>query len=167
MFDLRLDPVKLTPASSLHASLAPAEREAATHLLSFFPDIDLTVDQYILERKQREAGLWSTVAPLPGALKLLQHLYNHSIPIAIATGSRRRSFTLKTSHLAHMVDFFAGNIVCADDVERGKPCPDVFLFAADRLGRSVGRGDYSMANERAQSERRQGLVFEDGVLRFL
>jgi pseudouridine 5'-phosphatase len=125
------------------------------------------VDQYLLERRQKQDALWSTVAPLPGALKLLRHLYDHSIPIAIATGSQRRNVALKTSHLAHMIELFAGHIVCAEDVERGKPCPDVFLIAANRLGRCVGQGDYTTINEAAQVERRKGLVFEDAVLQFL
>lgn len=143
-----------------------AEKEAAKHLLSFFPDMNLTVDQYILERRQKQDALWPTVAPLPGALKLLQHLHGHSVPIAIATGSQRRNVALKTSHLPHMLDLFAGHIICADDVERGKPWPDVFLAAADSLGRRVGQGDYTLVDEAAQLERCKGLIFEDAVLYF-
>ena len=125
------------------------------------------MDQYILEQRQKQDTLWPTVAPLPGALKLLQHLHSHSIPIAIATGSQRRKVALKTSHLPHMFDLFAGHIVCADDVERGKPCPDVFLAAAARLGRRVGQGDYKMVDEAAQLERNKGLIFEDAVPHFV
>jgi pseudouridine 5'-phosphatase len=65
-----------------------------------------------------------------------------------------------------MMDLFAGHVVCADDVERGKPCPDVFLAAAARLGRRVGHGD-GPVDEAAQLERSKGLVFEDAVPHFV
>lgn len=35
---------------------------------------------------------------------------------------------------ATSLDKFMGAIICAEDVERGKPYPDPFLMAADRLG---------------------------------
>jgi len=140
-----------------------AERAAAEHLLSFFPDIELTVDEYIRERKEKEYALWATVIPLPGALKLVQHLYRHSIAIAIATGSQKRNVALKTAHLPHLIGLFGGHIVCAEDVDRGKPCPDVFLAAAECLGRRVAKGDHTDVDAAARLERSKGLVFEDGV----
>ena len=124
------------------------------------------MDQYITEQRQKQDALWPTVAPLPGALKLLQHLHDHSIPIAIATGSTRRKLPLKTSHLPHMFDLFDGHIVCGDEIERGKPFPDIFLAAAARLGRRVGQGDYTMVDEAARLERSKGLIFEDAVPHF-
>ncbi|KAF8575092.1 HAD-like protein [Ramaria rubella] len=139
------------------------ERAAAEHLLSYFPDIDLTVELYIQERRKKQDALWPTVMPLPGVLKLLHHLHSHSIPMAIATGSQKRSVVLKTSHLPQMLSLFGGNIICADDVEHGKPCPDVFLAAADLLERRVGEGDYTTVDEATRLERLKGLVLEDAI----
>jgi len=141
------------------------EKASAEHLLAHFPGIELTVEDYIEERKVKQDKLWPSITPLPGVLKLIYHLHKHSIPIAIATGTQRRNIVLKTSHLPELIGPFKDNIICADDVTRGKPDPDVFLLAAERLGRRVGTGDYAaLADELARTERRKGLVFEDAIL---
>jgi len=46
-------------------------------------------------------------------------------------------------------------------VVRGKPAPDVFLSAAELIGRPVGREETPSEEEAA--ERSKGLVFEDGI----
>ncbi|GJJ06366.1 hypothetical protein Clacol_000557 [Clathrus columnatus] len=100
---------------------------------------------------------------MPGAVKLITHLHQHSIPIAIATGSDRRVLELKTSHLPELIEPFGSHTICADDVERGKPNPDIFLKAAQSLGRNVGRGDYERSTTEQREERTKGLVFEDAI----
>ncbi|KAG6857701.1 hypothetical protein H0H87_004117 [Tephrocybe sp. NHM501043] len=141
------------------------EIPAAEHLLSFFPDIPLTIDLYLTQRNTLQDALWSTVPLLPGVRKLVLHLKAHNIPIAVATGSKRRNFELKTGHLDEIFDCFEGKIVCGDDRQyqmRGKPNPDIFLVAArEMLGRDVGQVDACSPDQEAQ--RARGLVFEDGV----
>jgi pseudouridine 5'-phosphatase len=93
--------------------LCSAERDAAVHLLSFFPDLpqDLTIDAYLTERRAGQDALWPTVKPLPGVVKLVQHLHRHGIPIAVATGSQRRNYEQKSSHLMDdLFGFFAGKV---------------------------------------------------------
>lgn len=99
---------------------------------------------------------------MPGAIKLITHLHEHSIPIAIATGSDRRVLKLKTSHLPKLIDPFGSHTICGDEVERGKPDPDIFLKAAQSLGRNVG-DDRSPCTSEQLKERSKGLVFEDAV----
>ena len=112
--------------------------------------------------------------PLPGASKLVRHLHAHGVPIALATGSQRRNFELKSAHNGPaLFDAFEGRVVCADDglfaPGRGKPHPDIFLVAAERfLGLEVGMGEIGEGGEGAVSEderavRAKGLVFEDGI----
>ncbi|RDB25150.1 (DL)-glycerol-3-phosphatase 2 [Hypsizygus marmoreus] len=142
------------------------ERQAAEHLLSFFPEISLTLESYISQRNTLQDVLWPTVPLLPGVRKLVLHLKAHNIPIAVATGSRRRNFELKTSHLGEIFDCFQGNIVCADDAKytmRSKPAPDIFLVAArELLARNVGELEDQFTEDH-RKERAKGLVFEDGV----
>jgi len=147
------------------------ERDAATHLLSFFPDISLTPETYLALRQEAQDALWPTVQPLPGALKLLKHLHAYKIPIAVATSSIRRNFELKTSHLTELFGLFEGRVVCSDDSEyrgkmKSKPSPDIFLTAArDKLGRSVGgNSENTECTEQEREERKKGLVFEDAIL---
>jgi pseudouridine 5'-phosphatase len=144
---------------------APAERPAAAHLLSFFPDIPLTIDDYITQRNAAQDAHWPRVQLLPGVARLVAHLTAHNVPIAIATGSSRRNFALKTSHLQHVFAHFGSNVICGSDdgAGRSKPFPDVFLAAARRLGRAVGSIDEEgdVVGEKEREERARGLVFED------
>ena len=151
-----------------------AEGDAATHLLSFFPDLPshFTIDHYLSSRRTIQDLLWPTVLPLPGTIKLIRHLHNHKIPIAVATSSQRRNFLLKSSHLqTDLFGYFEGKVVCADDgylrEGRGKPNPDIFLIAArEMLGRDVGEeeGDgRGVVSETQKAERAKGLVFEDAI----
>lgn len=73
---------------------------------------------------------------MPGAERLIKHLRDHKIPIAIATGASEQGFNRKTSHLGEIVRKpFSHHVFAGSDpeVKRGKPHPDVFLIAADRF----------------------------------
>ncbi|KAH9942382.1 HAD-like protein [Epithele typhae] len=148
------------------------EREAAAHLLSFFPDLppSFTIDYYLTARRDLQDERWPSVRPLPGALRLVRHLHKHGVPIALATGSQRRNFELKSAHNGALFDCFEAKVVCADDglfpPGRGKPHPDIFLVAAEKfLGLDVGTGEMKEGgvSEEARAVRARGLVFEDGI----
>ncbi|CCL98693.1 uncharacterized protein FIBRA_00696 [Fibroporia radiculosa] len=149
------------------------ERDAAAHLLAFFPDLppSFTIDTYLALRRAGQDARWPYVQPLPGAVRLVRHLHAHGVPIAVATGSQRRNYVQKSAHLMDaLFECFAGRVVCADDglvaPGRGKPHPDVFLVAAERcLGRRVGvaeAGESAVSAEEGK-ERALGLVFEDAI----
>lgn len=148
-----------------------AERESAAHLLSHFPGIDLTIDTYLAQRRAGQNLRWPHVALLPGIDRLVRHLHAHAIPIAIATGSSRPHYGIKTSGHKDLFVLFGNNVVCADDgahaYGRGKPCPDVYLYAArELLGRQVGEAendDVAGVTEGEREERARGLVFEDAI----
>lgn len=160
----------------------PAEREAAAHLLSFFPGISLTIEEYLTARDKAQDLAWPTVPLLPGVSKLVLHLHKHGIPMAIATGSRRRNFILKTGHpeVREVFELFnlERNVICGDPLPedggdgrgikkgRGKPHPDIFLVAAKEcLSQFVGdvSVDADGAAEEQKVARSKGLVFEDAV----
>ncbi len=66
----------------------------------------------------------------PGAAELLAALTLRGLKLAIATSARRESAErhLRRSTLHNHIPV----LVTRDDVARGKPCPDVFLRAAER-----------------------------------
>ena len=68
----------------------------------------------------------------PGALELLDTLDQFPLPRAIATSSSRR--TVERHLTAHNLMTRFDAIVGHGDYERGKPAPDPFLKAAERLG---------------------------------
>jgi len=55
-----------------------------------------------------------------------------NIPLAVVSGSRRKSVEGSLSALG-LLDKF-DTLVCAEDYKKGKPAPDCFLTAAERLG---------------------------------
>ena len=69
-----------------------------------------------------------------GAKALLSYLKNNGyrVALATATGIERTQKYLKQLGLYEYFD----EIVCASMVEHGKPAPDIYLYAAQRLGLS-------------------------------
>jgi HAD superfamily hydrolase (TIGR01509 family) len=63
---------------------------------------------------------------------LLDRLAAAKIPLAVAT-STRRARALEMLRKADILDRFSV-VVCGDDVINGKPAPDIFLLAAEKLG---------------------------------
>jgi len=134
-----------------------------------YPDLPLTIDSFIVQYDIRLARLWSTVTPLPGAHKLVQHLHAQGVPMALATGSRRKNYVLKTKHLEDLFRCFDDRVVCGDDLldgMKGKPAPDIFLMAArEKLGLDVGSAQAACTDAQRET-RSKVLVFEDGISGF-
>ena len=67
-----------------------------------------------------------------GAVELLEYLNSEKIPAAVCTATdyeRTRDYLTKTGIFERF-----DRIVCATMVERGKPKPDIYLYAAEQLG---------------------------------
>lgn len=176
------------------AAHTSVQRAAAEYLFSHFPGLEekLSIDDYLVERAVEQDRLFKQVPPMRGAVELVQSLVSLSdsrwlkadsrksgagIPIALATGSSRRNFDLKTvraaplsrancaqGHLPELFSHFHPTcVLTADSPEvapgRGKPHPDIYLAAAQKLGRDVGTAEACSPEQAA--ERRRGLVFED------
>jgi HAD superfamily hydrolase (TIGR01509 family) len=75
------------------------------------------------------------VAARPGALELVERLRGQ-VPLGLASNSPRFLVddALRTAGLSDAFDA----IVTADDVEQGKPAPDLYLLACQRLGTAPG-----------------------------
>lgn len=88
----------------------------------------------------------------PGARELLFWLREHDIPCAVATStaSPRAQQLLESAGLLSLLDV----VVTGDMVRRGKPAPDSFTEALERLGAHTGR---TFMPERV-------LVAEDSIL---
>lgn len=76
-------------------------------------------------------ALESGVPVLPGVREFLVRL-SGTTPIAVASNSDRDDLR-RALQLAGLARFFPVT-VCADDVAEGKPSPDLYLLAAERLG---------------------------------
>jgi HAD superfamily hydrolase (TIGR01509 family) len=72
------------------------------------------------------------VEPMPGARELIAALREQGTPLGLATNSGRE-FATRALRAAGLYDRFDA-VVSAEDVERAKPAPDVYLAAAAALG---------------------------------
>lgn len=91
--------------------------------------------QKIADRKEviyRELVKKKGVHILPGARELLGELRMEGIPAAVGSSTPREN--LHAIFEATGLDEFFQAVVCGDDVTNGKPAPDVFLLAAEKLG---------------------------------
>jgi HAD superfamily hydrolase (TIGR01509 family) len=72
----------------------------------------------------------------PGLLVLLDHLAALGVPMAVATSTARplAEWKLRCGKIRDRFPVLA----CGDEVPRGKPAPDIFLLAAERLGKNPG-----------------------------
>jgi HAD superfamily hydrolase (TIGR01509 family) len=70
--------------------------------------------------------------PDPQLIAFLHHLREQGIPVAVGTAALKRSAARKLGVVKLHNEFDV--IVTADDVERHKPHPDVYLETAKRLG---------------------------------
>ena len=73
----------------------------------------------------------------PGMLDLLRELTARRIPFGVATSTRRQQ-ALRSLELAGLLEYI-DTLVCGDEVDRGKPAPDIFLRAADTIGLAATR----------------------------
>ena len=72
------------------------------------------------------------VAPRPGALDLLAALERSGVPLGLASNSPR-AFVERSLEVAGLLNGHFDVIVAADEVERPKPAPDVYLAACRAL----------------------------------
>lgn len=73
------------------------------------------------------------IEPLPGVRRLLEELKEAGIPCAIGSSTPRENLEVILD-ITGLRPFFK-DTAAAEDVERGKPAPDVFLCAARKIGR--------------------------------
>jgi HAD superfamily hydrolase (TIGR01509 family) len=97
---------------------------------------DFPYDDYRREavRLIHEAAAKQGIPHRPGLLPLLDHLGGLKLPLAVATSTDRETAVWKLTR-AGIQDRFAA-LACGDEVRRGKPAPDIFLLAAQRLGKA-------------------------------
>lgn len=81
------------------------------------------------------------------AERLIRHLHRHGIPACLATSSNVRGFAKKTTNHGALFSLFTHKVT-GDEVNHGKPHPEIFLTAASRFAPPAQPG-------------RACLVFED------
>ena len=113
--DHRIEPRTASSSADLMILIVIAAAFAVLHIA--------TNGRYGFHRDELQA--------IPAVLELV--LAQHGrIPMAVVSGSRRASVVGSLTALAILQKF--DTLVCAEDYQHGKPAPDCFLLAAERLG---------------------------------
>ena len=98
------------------------------------------------EKIYRELVIANGTGTFPGVREFLTMLKQHGISCIIGSSAPRANVTTALDFLGFS-DFFSG-IVCGEDVTLGKPDPQIFLTAAQRIG----------------LQPRECIVFEDALV---
>ncbi len=119
---------------SVKCSMIGKRAEDSARIFTQALGLPMTPAEYLVARQDMLDELFPQAEPMPGAVRLTGHLHRHRIPQAVATSSDSRHFALKTTRHRQWFAIF-DCVVIGDDpaLKRGKPAPDIFLLAAERL----------------------------------
>ncbi len=105
-------------------------RQATDTLSALFPELSPEDYQAAFARMERyEVGL--AFQPIPGVIDLLRALKQSCVPTALVTSGRTWKVDAVTRQLG-LEGLFTVKVM-ANDIQRGKPDPDCYLMAAERL----------------------------------
>jgi HAD superfamily hydrolase (TIGR01509 family) len=91
--------------------------------------VDSLVKEYDTLRLDALRG---QVQPMPGAQEIIAFARSKGLKLALATSGQRSHADVSLAETGLTGNFLAE--VTGNDVERGKPAPDLFLLAAKRIG---------------------------------
>lgn len=128
-------------------SMAGMPSDKIAHVLSVEQAIPIDLVEAAERKEQAFERRLNGIEPLEKVCRVAR-AYHGKLPMAVASGGIRRVIDAQLQRIG-MADFFSV-VVTAEDTERHKPEPDVFLEAARRLGVEASRC----------------LVFEDSPLGF-
>ena len=128
-------------------SMGGMPSEQIIDILSSEQTVEVPVDQAAAEKEAAFSDRISDLLPVVSVVNVVRS-HHGRLPMAVASGGIRPIIDRQLSQLG-LSDLFDA-IVTAEDTQRHKPEPDVFLAAAERLG---------VAPQKC-------LVFEDSPLGF-
>ena len=105
------------------------EAGRSNYIIENFPTVDIDIFKRDVIKYIEKNG---KVELKKGALKLLEFLKEHGVKIALASGSSQKSIShhLKEVKAEEYFEIRVGS----HDVKNGKPNPDIFLLAAQKMG---------------------------------
>ena len=116
------------PRAYLRGLLAPRLEGVGVEMDAFVSDYDA----------RKEAALQAgEIRPFPAAVPLLRDLRARGWRLALATSTERPRMAARLANTGILELFDAA--VTGDEVVNGKPAPDIFLLAAERVGASPER----------------------------
>lgn len=117
---------------SLRVKMMGRNDQESLAILKSYYNIDTPLEEIISLRRKMLLEDISMIKLNEGFMQLLTFLEKKKIKKALATSSFRKfaEKILSTFSLRTRFD----SVVTGDEIERSKPCPDIFLHAAEELG---------------------------------
>ncbi len=124
--------------------------------------LPMTAEDYLQQRNALLVRMFEQCGPMPGAQRLVRHLHHHGVPMALATSSDSVLYQAKTRRHQDWFCLF-DTIIKGDDaaLKHGKPAPDIFLLAAERIGVPAAR---ALVFEDAPSGLAAGIAAQMSVI---
>ena len=118
-------------SESVFYSLGGVPTARIVEILNEKHGLSLPVDALVEEKEAVFESLSETIQPIAGIVEVARRFHTLK-PMAVASGGHRHIVkrTLRTIGVHDLFDA----IVCAEDYTHGKPHPEPFLVAAQRLG---------------------------------
>jgi HAD superfamily hydrolase (TIGR01509 family) len=115
--------------------------------------------------RERYRDAWAAeLQPVDGVVEALDQM---AVPTCVASSGRPESIELKL-RLTGLWERFDGRIFSAADVEHGKPAPDLFLLAAERMEVEPAAcaviEDSPFGIQAAHAAGMQVLAYSDGIM---
>lgn len=112
-------------------------------------DVPITVNDFYKQYKQSCYENLGEAFLMKGAERIIKHFFNNNIPFCLATSSSEESVDVKTAKYQELFKLFHHRVCGSsdDDVEQGKPAPDIFFVACQSFPGNI--------------EPKDCLVFED------
>ncbi|KAL1243018.1 Pseudouridine-5'-phosphatase [Trichinella spiralis] len=97
--------------------------------------LPVSLDEMLAEVNSHLEKLFPHCQLMPGAERLVNHLHNHRIPMALCTGSKEYFYRIKSQNHQQVFSKFHHCLFTSDDpeVKHGKPNPDCFLICNSRF----------------------------------
>ncbi|XP_073965506.1 probable pseudouridine-5'-phosphatase isoform X4 [Choristoneura fumiferana] len=96
--------------------------------------LPLSVDEFERQLLDLARNKLPIAPEKPGADRLLTHLFDYKVPMALATNSTEQSVRLVSIARPKLFGMFNHMVSFSDpEVDRGKPHPDIYLVAASRF----------------------------------
>lgn len=123
----------ITPPETFHKDIEGMSYvQTAQYFLDTFPVLGCSVEEVCREWTKMTRELYRTRVPLkPGAGEFLERMESQGIRMGIAT-SNSRELAEEALDALHIRNYFSA-VITSDEVQKGKPAPDVYLKAAGDL----------------------------------
>lgn len=105
--------------------------DAATDMVNRF-ELPISPEELVKQKQAAYLHLIKNVTPQPGLRELLSHLDDAAMKTAIASSSVLTEIFAVTDGLD--ITYYFDVFCSAEEVEHGKPAPDIFLYAAQKIG---------------------------------